>query len=282
MKYFSSLFYTLLILFISSFSCVSEDSSPTDINDPKNLISQYPEGSIFGPEGPTKIVDVTNPITGNTWMDRNLGATEAAISSNGESSFGYLYQWGRRSDGHQLRTSAISSTLSSTRDTPPNSPFILAPKFPNDWKTPQFNGTQNSDVGLWQGVNGKNNPCPKGYRLPTQAEWEAEIKSWKNKDASGAISSPIKLPAAGFRSGDPNFGFPTDGSITFRGFGLYWSSEEYKGAVPIPGGKTFLSSRLLLIGLSSATMIGEWYNPTLTSSSRGARSIGASCRCIKD
>ncbi len=30
---------------------------------------------------PTTIVDVTNPTTGAIWMDRNLGATQAATSS---------------------------------------------------------------------------------------------------------------------------------------------------------------------------------------------------------
>jgi hypothetical protein len=52
----------------------------------------------------------------------------------------------------------------------------------NDWDgyflkenlTP-FNWLSTQDNTLWQGVNGTNNPCPTGYRLPTSAEWQAEL-----------------------------------------------------------------------------------------------------------
>ena len=57
--------------------------------------SQYPAGSVFGPSGPTAIVDVTNPKTGRTWMDRNLGATRAGSRSTDVESYGDLYQQGR-------------------------------------------------------------------------------------------------------------------------------------------------------------------------------------------
>nr|MBS0037248.1 hypothetical protein [Saprospiraceae bacterium] len=53
----------------------------------------------------TKVVPVTNPITGDIWMDRNLGASQAATASDDENSFGDLFQWGRFADGHQCRSS---------------------------------------------------------------------------------------------------------------------------------------------------------------------------------
>jgi hypothetical protein len=49
---------------------------------------QYPAGSVFCASGPTAIVDVTNPTTGKTWMDRNLGATHVAASSFDANSYG--------------------------------------------------------------------------------------------------------------------------------------------------------------------------------------------------
>jgi hypothetical protein len=52
--------------------------------------------------------------TGRIWLDRNLGATRVAKSSADASAFGYLYQWGRLSDGHQKPSSATTNTLSST------------------------------------------------------------------------------------------------------------------------------------------------------------------------
>ncbi len=101
------------------------------------------------------IVDVTNATTGKTWMDRNLGAIQAATSSTTEYAYGDLYQWGRGTDGHQIRTSTTSSTLSSS-DTPGHGNFILMGGSPYDWRSPQ-------NTNLWQGVSGVNNPCPSGY-----------------------------------------------------------------------------------------------------------------------
>jgi hypothetical protein len=153
---------------------------------------QYPAGSVFC-NGSTAVVDVTNPATGKIWMDRNLGASQAATSSTDANSYGDLYQWGRRSDGHQCRNSATTTTLSST-DQPSHGNFIRAPNSPWDWRSPQNNN-------LWQGVNGVNNPCPSGYRLPTFAELDAERASWSSNNSAGAFASPLKLPLAGSRIG---------------------------------------------------------------------------------
>ena len=164
----------------------------------------------------TEVVEVTNPATGRTWMDRNLGASRAATSSTDSEAYGALYQWGRGADGHQLRNSSTTSTLSST-DQPGHGDFILAPNSPYNWRSPQ-------DNNLWQGVNGVNNPCPAGYRLPNEAEWEAEINSWSSNNSAGAFASPLKLPMAGDRSS-------SSGSLGFVGFhGRYWSSAVFNGS----------------------------------------------------
>jgi uncharacterized protein (TIGR02145 family) len=164
--------------------------------------------------------DVYNPVTRQIWMDRNLGATRVAISSNDFNAYGSLFQWGRAADKHQLITwaSATSGTVvhgttsvSSDGDTPPNAFFITAVNSPNDWRT-----TQNNN--LWQGLNGINNPCPTGYRLPTEAEWGAEHLSWTSQNAAGAFASPLKLTTPGYRdfSGGTIFVIGTDGH--------YWTS----------------------------------------------------------
>jgi uncharacterized protein (TIGR02145 family) len=170
---------------------------------------QYPAGSVFC-NGPTAVVDVTNPATGRIWMDRNLGASQAATSSTDANAYGDLYQWGRRSDGHQCRNSATTTTLSSI-DQPAHGSFILAPNSPYDWRSPQNNN-------LWQGVNGVNNPCPSGYRLPTNAELDAERASWSQNNSAGAFASPLKLTLAGRRS-------LSDGSLISVGIvTYYWCS----------------------------------------------------------
>ncbi|MCX8486231.1 MAG: hypothetical protein ORN53_03470, partial [Crocinitomicaceae bacterium] len=42
---------------------------------------------------------VISPYTAKVWMDRNLGASQVATSSNDAASYGDLYQWGRATDG---------------------------------------------------------------------------------------------------------------------------------------------------------------------------------------
>lgn len=154
--------------------------------------------------------EVYNPITGKTWMDRNLGAEQVATGKADSASYGYLFQWGRGIDGHQSRTS-YSDTILSSSDTPGHGYFITVNIDPFDWRSPQ-------NSNLWQGVNGINNPCPQGYRLPTSAEWNAERLSWSSNDANGAFASPLKLPAAGYRGS-------SCGSLYRVGLdGSYWSS----------------------------------------------------------
>jgi hypothetical protein len=68
-----------------------------------SIVSPYPEGTVHCLPGGAAIVDVLNPATGKTWMDRNLGAAQLATASNDVAAYGDLYQWGRFSDGHQCR-----------------------------------------------------------------------------------------------------------------------------------------------------------------------------------
>jgi uncharacterized protein (TIGR02145 family) len=145
--------------------------------------------------------------SGKCWLDRNLGASQVATSSTDAAAYGDLYQWGRAADGHESRTSLTTYTQSST-DTPGHDKFINGS---SDWRNPQ-------NDNLWQGVSGTNNPCPIGYRLPTEAEWEAERASWSSNNAAGAFGSPLKLPVAGYRNN-------SNGSLIIVGSnGYYWSS----------------------------------------------------------
>ncbi|NLI74781.1 MAG: Ig-like domain-containing protein [Euryarchaeota archaeon] len=130
---------------------------------------------------------VTNPTTHAKWLDRNLGASQVAISRTDELSFGDLYQWGRGTDGHEKRTSATTTTLSDT-DTPGHGDFIITDAAPNDWRDSQ-------NDSLWQGVDGINNPCPAGYRIPSAAEF----RSWNVSGIYDAFNSLLKIPTVGSR-----------------------------------------------------------------------------------
>jgi uncharacterized protein (TIGR02145 family) len=168
-------------------------------------------GNDSGRDNTTTVVDVTNPVTGRVWMDRNLGASRAATSSTDDQAYGDLYQWGRAADGHQKRNSSTTTTLSSG-DQPGHGSFIIAPNSPWDWRSPR-------NDNLWQGVNGINNPCPVGYRLPTEAEWNAERASWSRSNPVGAFDSPLKLPLAGNR-------IQRSGLVeAMDSYGAYWSSS---------------------------------------------------------
>ncbi|MDI6832601.1 MAG: FISUMP domain-containing protein [Bacteroidales bacterium] len=189
---------------------------------------------------------VTNPTTGKIWMDRNLGASQVATSSTDAAAYGDLYQWGRGADGHQSRTSSTTTTL-STSDTPGHGNFITTGDIdPCDWRSPQ-------NDNLWQGVSGTNNPCPSGYRLPTEAEWNAERTSWGSNNAAGAFASPLKLPMAGSR-------LYSDGSLDYVGsLGVYWSSTVFS-----------TNSRGLSFNSSNVDIFIDY------------RALGLSVRCIKD
>ena len=170
----------------------------------------YPPGSVFCASGATAVVDVTNPTTGKTWMDRNLGASQVATSSTDNLAYGDLYQWGRASDGHQCRISPTTASFSNT-DQPGIGNFILAPNTIGDWRSPQNNN-------LWQGVNGVNNPCPIGYRIPTESELNTEVLSWSSNTSSAAFFSPLKFTLPGYRN-------RTSGSVfSVNSLGRYWSS----------------------------------------------------------
>jgi uncharacterized protein (TIGR02145 family) len=156
----------------------------------------------------TEIVDVTNPVTGQTWMDRNMGASRAALSIDDESAYGDLYQWGRAADGHQRRDSRTTSRVSDNNQ-PSHGYFIIQN---SNWHT-------QGRSRLWEGVNGTNNPCPEGYRLPSESEWQAERRSWSSNDAEGAFNSVLKLPLGGFRN-------RRSGTILRIGsYGYYWSAS---------------------------------------------------------
>jgi len=204
----------------------------------------YPEGTVHCNK-PTEVVEVTSPITGQIWMDRNLGSGNVATSSYDIDSYGDLYQWGRFADGHQCRDSETTSTLSGS-DFPDHPDFILAPDSPNDWRSPQ-------NSNLWQGVDGANNPCPIGFRLPTISEWENERQNWVTNNTEGAFASPLKITPAGNR-------YHVDGSVVFGGvYGMYWSSTI-----------TTASSRALYFDSPGAYLDTR------------KRALGNSVRCIKD
>ncbi|MDQ5970982.1 MAG: hypothetical protein QG603_759 [Patescibacteria group bacterium] len=184
---------------------------------------------------------------GNCWLDRNIGASRVAQSFDDAFSYGYLYQWGRASDGHQLTSSDITATLSAF-DTPGHSDFITPALTPFDWRS-----SQNND--LWQGVLGTNNVCPSGFRLPTRAEWTTLLTVENITNSASAYSSALRLTVNGYRD-------RVTGILTQQGNEAnYWSS-------------TVSGNDALVLWFTGAG-VG-------TAGDAGARSYGMGVRCVKN
>jgi uncharacterized protein (TIGR02145 family) len=230
-------------------------------------------------------IPVTNPTTGKTWLNNNLGAeyadtnspnfdpTQQATTSMDHKAYGSLFQWGRKADGHELmdwtnkRRKRGKTTTKS--DDPTDGLFINTPTGdPADWRL-------NPNDTLWENEGSANNVCPKGYRLPTAGpdgqnkEWEIEVNSWNADSGHGsttdldAFASTLKLTMAGDLSHD-------NGNLVFEGgYGNYWSANPNLGD---PGYSNNLAFTTATTTVPSKVKPSEYFD----------RSYGYSVRCIKD
>ncbi|MDH6306124.1 hypothetical protein M2459_002732 [Parabacteroides sp. PF5-5] len=123
-----------------------------------------------------------NTVTGGwlTFMCHNLGADENLDpfkwNSRGDDVDddikGWLYQWGRQTDGHQLRASTTTSVQSASAQRNDGlwssaSRWWLSFTMPNSetWGDGTHTGT----------TRGPNDPCPLGWRIPTMHEWYSVV-----------------------------------------------------------------------------------------------------------
>ena len=148
---------------------------------------------------------ITSPDTGRIWLDRNLGATRVATSSTDSAAYGYSYQWGRNDDGHESRTSGITTTRATTI-APAHNNYIFN-NITYYWTSADSNGALRA--AAWAD-GGSNDICPVGFSVPTEAELAADTISATtttiiNKDT--AFSSFLKIPVAGYRNTDNVFNF---------------------------------------------------------------------------
>jgi len=180
-------------------------------------------------------------INGIRWATCNLGE-DGKFVANPED-YGALFQWGRRADGHQRRTSpsyptnintilegieegAINtSELDANGQVPPShdayGKFIKANET-LDWRMEQ-------DSSLWNAgtkenpVKSENDPCPNGWRIPTKDEWSNLW--WATDKGGGELGELNGVKGAFFVSGDNQLFLPYGGYRDCR-----WGGMDYVGS----------------------------------------------------
>jgi uncharacterized protein (TIGR02145 family) len=190
-------------------------------------------------------------INGVKWATRNL-ASHGKFVENPED-YGALFQWGRKGDGHERRTSLNYPTNDNSNENGVVSgsgldakgqivsthaaygKFIKQEDYPHDWCVPQKDVLWNSGSATTP-IKTSNDPCPVGWRMPTFMELESLYDSGSEWNELNGISgryfgdgeSKLFLPAAGARSSD-------SGEVRGTGTdGYYWSSTNniYSGSYP--------------------------------------------------
>ncbi|MDR1877319.1 MAG: hypothetical protein LBQ84_06810, partial [Flavobacteriaceae bacterium] len=169
--------------------------------------------------------DSNNPVT--DWLEfmaYNLGATPMSIDQQIAETdvnkikiiYGDLYQWGRKTDGHEKRESTISNNQVQVGNyTSAGNQFVIINTSPNDWlegnnsKPGRWGGTTGADSNI-PTSRGENDPCPPNFRVPTMDEWIGIING---------IGNTANIPEGG--NGVNRWVWQDGGTTTVSGWLIY-------------------------------------------------------------
>ena len=185
---------------------------------------------------PTATTDPGMVINGITWATRNVNAP-GTFADNPEDA-GMFFQWNRN------RGWSATNPLRHWAN--------------NDWVAGGWNNTLPAGTSWTR----ENDPCPTGWRVPTQAELtnlRNQPNTWTERNGVngrlfGTAPNQVFLPAAGWR-------LNSNGALSLVGaLGHYWSSTQYGSTV---------AWRL-------------WFDSGLSSVSGNWRASGLSVRCVAE
>ena len=223
-------------------------------------------------------VEITSKKTGRIWLDRNLGASKACVSTTDSACYGDLYQWGRAADGHQLRSVVTLGTKPAKSITPPDGIFVT---LLDDWTELGVDDLGNKRQLAWTSDH-INSICPVGFSLPTKDELIAEVDDSSTPIGTYFASSSLKLPLNGLRD---KTGQEQSSGIN----GYYWTQDvinlnptpdDLESSASVKPGDISLSGASKSTTHLSGNLIVNSDSTYLASSHHRAAGMGV--RCIKD
>jgi uncharacterized protein (TIGR02145 family) len=256
---------------------LTASGTPTAVGSNNYALNTTPNCS-FIRNGFVTVTGVYANVNGITkdFASHNLGANPSAdrftylvgYADGSGGTLGYLYQWGRQTDGHELRN---STTQAGPVAAPVANRFITTTVSPYDWSSTHSNTLWGDGTAGEDPAKAANDPCPSGFKVPSQAQWgglyeivntagapsTANFNTFTWTGNGFLIGQKLYLPAAGQRS---------DNSATLTDVGtrgVYWSSTVY---------------------LNNATSCHQFYfnRDEVYTNSWSSRRNGLSVRCISE
>ena len=171
--------------------------------------------------GISRVYGTVRAADGNIWLQQNLGSAQIAQASNDAAAYGDLYQWGRSTDGHQLRNSQLETTPLAVNNPTGLTTSSFITTSPRWWEQgssdDKWEASSPAEVSATNGLN----PCAvmlgQDWKIPTEQQWMDVKEAESITNITSAFESNLKLVAGGTRNNSGDFDF-----VGARA--LYWSS----------------------------------------------------------